>query len=88
MERKGESMKKAMQFIRCTMGAFVGVFIGRLASVIWEHNSNPERYAVQSAPWYTEILFHAVFTLAVLFVCAVIIWILKRINRKNDQQLG
>ena len=81
-------MKRAMHFVRCTMGAFIGVFIGRLAAILREYNTKPERYAVQSAPWYMDILFHAVFTLAVLLVCSVILCILKRIDRKNDQQLG
>jgi hypothetical protein len=39
------------------------LFAWDTVSCILNFISNPERYAVQSAPWYTEILVSAVYAL-------------------------
>ena len=61
-------MKTAKKIINTIMGAFVGVFIGHSAYVVWNYKNQPELYAMQSAPWYTSILVYGGFTLVVLVV--------------------
>lgn len=76
-------MKNAKKIINTIMGAFVGVFIGHSAYVVWNYKSHPELYAMQSAPWYTSILVYGGFTLVVLVVCSVIKVVLKLYKKKR-----
>lgn len=64
-------MKKLNQLLNTVIGAFIGVFIGHGAYVLWDHKAHPELYAMQSAPWYTSILLYGSATAAVL-VAAII----------------
>lgn len=81
-------MKRLNAIINTIMGAFVGVFIGRGIFVAWDFYAHPERYAMQSAPWYTSILVDGAFTLAVLLVCVVIKGIVKYYIKKAKRKAG
>lgn len=80
----GDCLKRVNNLLNVIMGAFVGVFIGHGAYVIWDFNAHPEIYAMQSAPWYTSILVYGVFTLASLLICVVIKAIIKHKSKKTD----
>lgn len=77
-------MKKANQFVNCVMGGFFGVFLGRAAFIIWDYAAHPQRYAAQSAPWYTGILMHGAWTTAALFICLSLKGILKYCMAKKE----
>lgn len=77
-------MKKLNHILNIIIGAFLGVFIGHGIYIVWDFKSNPELYAMQSAPWYTSILVHGVFTLVVLLVCIVIKSLIKYKQKKAD----
>lgn len=77
-------MKKLNHILNIIIGAFLGVFIGQGIYIVWDFKSNPELYAMQSAPWYTSILVHGVFTLVVLLVCIVIKSLIKYKQKKAD----
>ena len=70
-------MKKLNHILNVIMGAFVGVLIGHGIYVVWNYKTNPELYAMQSAPWYTSILVYGAFTVVVLLVCFVVKAIIK-----------
>lgn len=70
--------EKVKSYFKYYYGCFFGVLIGHGIYVVWDFKTNPELYAIQSAPWYTSILAHGVFTLVVLLVCIVIKAITKR----------
>ena len=74
-------MQRLNMFLNTIMGAFIGVFIGRVVFGVWNFKTSPELYAMQSAPWYTSILVSAVLTLVVLLVCVVIKVIIKRVEK-------
>lgn len=78
LTKECDCMKKLNHILNIIMGAFFGVLIGHGIYVVWDFKTNPELYAIQSAPWYTSILAHGVFTLVVLLVCIVIKAITKR----------
>ena len=44
----------------------------------WDYHAHLRLYALQSAPWYTGIPIHAVFTAAVVGVLLAGMWIVKR----------
>ena len=70
-------MKKINDLLNVLMGSFIGVFVGRAAFVWWNFKTNPELYAMQSAPWHTSMLVEAALTLVLLLVCVVIKAIIK-----------
>ena len=70
-------MKRLNTILNTIIGAFVGVFTGHGIFVVWNYKTNPELYAVQSAPWYTSILVYGAFTVVVLLVCLVMKAIIK-----------
>ncbi len=76
-------MKMAQKIINTVMGAFVGVFIGHGAYVVWNHKTHPELYAMQSAPWYTSILVYGVFTLVVLIIGVLLKIFLKYFTKRS-----
>ena len=76
-------MKTVKKIINTVMGAFVGVFIGHSAYVIWNCKKQPELYVMQSAPWYTSILVYGGFTLVVLVIGIWIKFILKYFTKRT-----
>ena len=44
----------------------------------WDYHAHPGLYALQSAPWYTSIQIHAVFTAVMVGVLLAGMWFLKR----------
>lgn len=76
-------MKTLNQVLNIIIGAVVGVFIGHGIYVFWDFKTHPDLYAMQSAPWYTSILFVGIET-AVVLVIAIIIKLI--IRQKLKQQ--
>ena len=72
--------KSKLHFIlNIVMGSVVGVFIGYGLYSFWDYKTHSDLYAMQSAPWYTGILFYGIFTAVVLLLC----FLLKLIIRKR-----
>ena len=77
-------MKKLNNILNIIIGSFIGVFIGHGIYVLWDFQTRPERYAMQSAPWYTSILVYGVFTFIMLLICIVIKAVIKHKQRSTD----
>lgn len=60
------------RILNIIMGCFTGVFIGSGLYKYWHFQKYPDLYAMQSAPWYTDILIQGLFTLMIITVCLVI----------------
>ena len=80
-------MKKLNNILNIIMGSFFGVFIGRSLCVIWNYNTNPEFYAMQSAPWYTSIFVYGLFTLIIFVIYIVLKIALRYFARKNSDSI-
>ena len=58
-------------------GSSIGVFIGFGIYKFWHFKTYPNLYAIQSAPWYTELLLDGALVAVVVVVCIIlklIIW--------------
>lgn len=75
-------MKKIYDFLGICIGVSVGVFLGRSGLTVWHYKTYPGLYAIQSAPWYTPILFNGVF-LAVTVAVALLV---RRALRKRMEE--
>ena len=74
-------LRKLNYFFNIVIGSFIGVFIGFGIYKFWHFKTYPNLYAMQSAPWYTELLLGGALVAVVVVVCII----LKLIIRKNSK---
>ena len=70
-------LRKLNCFFNIVIGSFIGVFIGFGIYKFWHFKTYPNLYAMQSAPWYTELLLDGALVAALVVVCIIlklIIW--------------
>ena len=70
-------LRKLNCFLNIVIGSFIGVFIGFGFYKFWHFKTYPNLYAMQSAPWYTELLLDGAMVVVVVAVCIIlklIIW--------------
>ena len=81
--RKGctAMLRKLNCFLNIVIGSSIGVFIGFGIYKFWHFKTYPNLYAIQSAPWYTELLLDGALVAVVVVVCII----LKLIIRKNSK---
>lgn len=67
----------------------MGVFAGHTIYIWSSYKAYPDLYAMQSAPWYTGILLHGLFTTAVLAASMIIKLIIrnKLKSKAKDSQV-
>ena len=76
-------MKTLDRILNIIIGTVVGVFIGHGIYVFWDFKTHPDLYAVQSAPWYTSILFVGIETAVVLVIVVIPKLIVRRKLRRQ-----
>lgn len=74
-------LRKLNCFLNIVIGSFIGVFIGFGIYKFWHFKTYPNLYAIQSAPWYTELLLDGALVAVVVVVCII----LKLIIRKKSK---
>ena len=70
-------LRKLNCFLNIVIGSFIGIFIGAGIYKFWHFKTYPNLYAMQSAPWYTELLLYGSMVAVVVVVCVIlklIIW--------------
>ena len=70
-------LRKLNCFLNIVIGSFIGIFIGYGIYKFWHFKTYPNLYAMQSAPWYTELLLDGAMVVVVVVVCIIlklIIW--------------
>ena len=70
-------LRKLNCFFNIVIGSVIGVFIGFGIYKFWHFKTYPNLYAMQSAPWYTELLLDGALVAVVVVVCIIlklIIW--------------
>ena len=74
-------LRKLNCFLKIVIGSSIGVFIGFGIYKFWHFKTYPNLYAIQSAPWYTELLLDGALVAVVMVVCII----LKLIIRKKSK---
>ena len=65
-------LRKLNYFFNIVIGSFIGVFIGFGIYKFWYFKTYPNLYAMQSAPWYTELLLDGALVAVVAVVCIIL----------------
>ena len=74
-------LRKLNCFLNIVIGSFIGVFIGFGIYKFWHFKTYPNLYAMQPAPWYTELLLDGVLVTVFVIVCITLkLIILKKLN--------
>ena len=73
---------KLHSILNIIIGSVIGIFIGYGLYTLWDYKTHPGLYAMQSAPWYSGILFYGKFAAVVLLLSLL----LKLILRKSLQK--
>ncbi len=74
-------MKRLSSLLKIAIGAVIGVFLGDSLFTWWNYTAHPQRYAMQSAPWYLSIQINTIFTLLiVLLLLAILYFVRKRMK--------
>ena len=62
-------LRKLNCFLNIVIGSFIGIFIGYGIYKFWHFKTYPNLYAMQSAPWYTELLLDGAMVVVVVEMC-------------------
>ena len=71
-------LKKLNGVLNILIISLIGAFAGHAIYVCLDYRTHPQVYAMQSAPWYTGILYFCIFTIAPLIIAIFIKLILWR----------
>lgn len=70
-------MRKLEQFLCVAMWVIGGVYAGYVVFKTAGHTLHPERYPLQAAPWYLDLLISGVFTVVIIVVLFAVRELLK-----------
>lgn len=70
-------MKRLYYILKVLLGCLIGVFAGSSLYRCWDYAKRPDFYAVNSAPWYGQILLSGTVTAVVAAILLIVLKILK-----------
>ena len=70
-------MKRLYSILKTLLGCLIGVFAGSSLYRCWDYAQRPELYAMDSAPWYGQILLSGTVTAVVAAILLIVLKILK-----------
>lgn len=78
IDKEGNIMKNAYLFLKITIGCVIGVFVGTSIYQCVDYSMHKDLYMLTSAPWYLSIQINALFTIVIVTILLVIMYILKK----------
>lgn len=70
-------MKRLYYILKVLLGCLIGIFAGSSLYRCWDYAQRPDFYAVNSAPWYGQILLSGTVTAVVAAILLIVLKILK-----------
>ncbi len=71
-------MKTLCVILKTAIFAFLGAFLGSSLFQWLDYTANPQRYVMQSAPWYLSIQINGILTLAVTALLLLLLYFIRR----------
>ena len=71
-------MKRLYYILKVLLGCLIGVFAGSSLYRCWDYAQRPELYAMDSAPWYGQLLVNGVLTAVAALTILLVLFLLKR----------
>lgn len=82
-------MKRLYYILKVLLGCLIGVFAGSSLYRCWDYAQLPELYAMDSAPWYGQLLVNGVLTAVAALAILLVLFLLKRkkkLPEKNESK--
>lgn len=77
-------LKKLNGILNILICSFIGAFTGHVIYVCLDYRTHPKVYAMQSAPWYTGILYYGIYTIALLIIAIIIkLFLWRKLKQKK-----
>ena len=70
-------MQRLYYILQVLLGCLLGGFAGSSVYRCWDYAQRPELYAMDSAPWYGQILLSGTVTAVVAAILLIVLKILK-----------
>ena len=64
----------------------MGAFVGHAIYVYLDYRTYPGLYDMQSAPWYTGILYYGIFTIVPLIIAVIIKLFLEKVETEKREE--
>lgn len=81
-------MKGLQQFLKVFLWVQLGSCVGRVLQRYLDYTAHPERYAFDSAPWYTGMALTAALTAVGVALTAMAYFIVGHVIQKREQADG
>lgn len=76
-----ESFTDALNILICS---FIGAFAGHVIYVCLDYRTHPGLYDMQSALWYTGILYYGIFTIVLLIIAVILkLFLWRKLRQKK-----
>ncbi|KAI4448407.1 hypothetical protein C823_002927 [Eubacterium plexicaudatum ASF492] len=77
-------LKKLNGILNILISSLIGAFAGHVIYVCLDYRTRPELYDMQSAPWYTGILYYSIFTIVPLIIAIIIkLFLWRKLKQKK-----
>lgn len=82
-KENGLLIKKMYRILNILAYSLIGSFAGQGLYVFWDYRTRPGLYAMQSVPWYTDMIVNGIFTMILLLMIMIAkIMIKLTVNKK------
>ena len=71
-------MKRLYRILNIFLWCLIGVFLGNFIYKIYDYKTYQNLYELQSAPWYLGIQIQGLFTVIIVAIILIAMWIVKR----------
>lgn len=78
-------MKKLDRIMAVVMSLTGVYFLGFVIWQVWDQSAHPEKYVVQSAPWYTSIALQGLITAGLMAVEMIVYMVFRAVMRAKEQ---
>jgi ACR3 family arsenite efflux pump ArsB len=80
-------LKKLNGILNMLISSFIGAFAGHVIYVCLDYKTHPGLYDMQSAPWYTGILYYGIFTMVPLIIAIIIkLFLWRKLKQKKEKE--
>ena len=77
-------LKKLNGILNILISSLIGAFAGQVIYVCLDYRTRPGLYDMQSAPWYTGILYYGIFTTVPLIIAIIIkLFLWRKLKQKK-----
>lgn len=70
--------KNPYTFLKNLTGSIIGIYAGYCLATYINYRRHPQLYALQSAPWYTELILAGILAGSVCLILAGIRYLMKK----------